>query len=461
MEEEYLKKKKDKKYEIDMVSGALAGKILRFALPLMLSGILQLLFNAADIVVVGKFAGKESLAAVGSTSSLINLITNLFVGLSIGANVVVANAFGAGKKDEIKETVHTAITVALISGVILVFVGVIFAKDFLVLMSSPEDVIELATLYLQIYFLGMPALMLYNFGSAMLRAIGDTKRPLYYLFFAGIVNVVLNLFLIIRFHMGVEGVAIATIISQYISAALVIRCMMKEEGYLHLDLRSLRIQKSKMLRIMTIGLPAGLQGIVFSLSNVVIQSTINSFGSVVMAGSAAAANIEGFIYMAMNAFYQTAITFAGQNYGAGKLKRVDKVFGFCIGFVTITGLVLGISSVVFSEVLLGIYSDDPLVIEAGRMRMMYICLVYALCGIMDVCVGILRGMNRAVIPMIVSLVGACGLRLLWIATVFRQHPTIDMLYIAYPVTWTITLSVHMICILIVRKKENARIRMQA
>lgn len=442
---------------MDMLNGPLAGKILMFAVPLMLSSILQLLFNAADVVVVGHFAGNESLAAVGSTTSLINLITNLFVGMSVGANVVVANSYGAGRYEDIKETLHTAILLALISGILLLFVGVFFAKNFLMLMDSPGDVIDLATLYLRIYFLGMPAMMLYNFGSAMLRAVGDTKRPLYYLFFAGIINVILNLILVIGCRLGVAGVAIATAVSQYISAGLVLGCLMKEEGCLHLEISKLRIQKEKVKKILTIGLPAGLQGTVFSLSNVVIQSSINSFGSVVMAGSAAAANLEGFIYMAMNAFHQTAITFSGQNYGAGKLKRVDKVFGFCMLFVCLTGLGMGLTSVYFAEPLLHIYSKDPVVVQAGIVRMTYICKTYALCGMMDVCVGILRGMNRAVMPMIVSVVGACGLRLLWIATVFQRYREIEVLYVAYPVSWLITLSVHLLCILLVRKKEKKRL----
>lgn len=449
-------KVRQKKYEIDMVHGPLAKKILLFALPLMLSSMMQLLFNAADVIVVGRFAGSESLAAVGSTTSLINLITNLFVGLSIGANVVVANSYGAGRPEEIKETLHTAMILAMASGVIVLVIGVLFAPDFLLMMASPENVIDLASVYLRIYFLGMPALMIYNFGAAMLRAIGDTKRPLYYLLFAGVVNVGLNLILVICFRLGVVGVAVATTVSQYISAGLILRCLIREKGWLHFEFRALRLDVGKMVRIMKIGLPAGLQGIVFSLSNVVIQSTINSFGSVVMAGSAAAANIEGFIYMAMNAFHQTAITFSGQNYGAGELKRVDKVFGLCVAFVSITGLGLGVLAVYFAVPLLGIYSSDAMVIEAGIVRLTYVCTLYALCGIMDVCVGILRGMNRAVIPMVVSIVGACGLRLLWIATVFQYFQKIEVLYIAYPVTWAITMSVHMLSILIVRRREGRK-----
>ena len=440
-----------------MVHGPLAKKILLFAIPLMLSSMLQLMFNAADVIVVGRFAGSQSLAAVGSTTSLINLITNLFVGLSIGANVVVANFYGAGRLEEIKETLHTAMLIAMASGVIVLVIGVLFAPDFLLMMASPEDVIDLASVYLRIYFLGMPALMLYNFGASMLRAIGDTRRPLYYLLFSGVVNVGLNMVLVICFSLGVVGVAVATVVSQYISAGLVLWCLIREKGPLHFEIAALRLDTGKMIRIMKIGLPAGLQGIVFSLSNVIIQTTINSFGSVIMAGSAAAMNIEGFIFMAMNAFHQTAITFSGQNYGARQLKRVDKVFGLCVAFVSITGLGLGLLAVGFADPLIGIYSADPAVIEAGSVRLWYVCTLYALCGIMDVCVGILRGMNRAIIPMVVSIVGACGLRLVWIATVFREFQKIEVLYLAYPVTWAITLSVHLICILIVRRREGGKL----
>lgn len=452
------KKNKGPGYEIDMTHGPMAGKILLFALPLMLSSVMQLLFNAADIIVVGRFAGKEALAAVGSTTALINLVTNLFVGLSIGANVVLANYLGADKKEEIEDTVHTAITLATLSGVFLLIIGVLFCRQFLIWMITPEDVIDLSALYLRIYFLGMPALMLYNFGSSMLRAIGDTRRPLYFLLGAGVLNVILNLGLVIGFHLGVAGVAIATIVSQYVSAGLILWCLCKGQGSLHLDFTKLGIRIDKMMRIMRIGLPAGLQGIVFAISNVVIQSSVNSFGSIIMAGSAAAANIEGFVYMAMNSLYQTAITFAGQNFGARKLKRVDRVWGLCLLFVTITGFIWGVGTLLLAKQLLGFYSQDAEVIAAGIERMQYVCKFYYFCGIMDVCVGVLRGMGRAVIPMIVSILGACGLRLLWIATYFQSHHTPGVLYVSYPITWIITLSVHIICIFIIRKKEQKRLQ---
>lgn len=444
--------KEGKKYEIDMCNGGLAGKMLKFAIPLMLSSILQLLFNAADIVVVGKFAGDESLAAVGSTSSLINLITNLFMGLSVGVNVSIAHYYGAGKEKDINETVHTAVFLSLITGVLLTAVGITFAETFLRLMDSPPDVIKLATLYLRVYFCGMTSVMLYNFGSAILRAVGDTRRPLMYLFASGIINVLFNLLFVIVFKMGVAGVGLATAISQTISACLVIHCLMKEEGSLHFNPKKLHIYKDKLVSIVKIGLPAGIQGTVFSLSNVVIQSAINSFGAIVMAGSAAAANVEGFVYMAMNAFHQTALTFTGQNYGAGKFKRVDRIAGLSLGMVSVTGIALGNLAVFFGTPLLHIYSDSSEVIAAGLVRMTFVCIPYALCGIMDVLVGVLRGLNCAVVPVIVSLLGACGLRLLWVATVFKRYPTPNMLYVSYPITWAVTICVHAICLFIVRRR---------
>lgn len=439
-----------------MIHGPLAGKLLFFALPLMLSSILQLLFNAADIIVVGRFAGKTALAAVGSNTALINLVTNLFIGLSVGANVVIANYYGAGKKGEISRTLHTGIAMAMLAGFFVLVVGEILARQFLLWMSTPLDVIGLSAVYLRIFFLGMPALMIYNFGSAMLRAFGDTKRPLYYLFLAGIINVILNLLLVIVCHMSVAGVAIATVVSEYISCGLIIRCLMREKSDLKLSMANLRVDCPTALKIIQIGLPAGFQGTVFSLSNVVIQSSINSFGSIVVAGSAAAANVEGFVYMAMNSFYQTAITFAGQNYGARDLKRVKRVMVLCLTYVVLTGIIMGKGTVLFQHALLRFYSQDEAVIGAGIVRMHYVCNVYFLCGIMDVLVGVLRGMGRAVMPMIVSIIGACGLRLLWIATVFQQYRKPEMLYISYPVTWIITFSVHFICVFFVFQKEQKK-----
>ena len=435
-----------------MCSGPLFGKILLFYIPLMLSGILQLLFNAADIVVVGRFVGSEALAAVGSTSSLINLLVNVFIGLSVGANVLAARFFGAGKKEELSDMVHTAIATSLVSGIFLIFLGVLLARPALLLMETPENVIDQAVLYMRIYFIGMPATMAYNFGSAILRAAGDTKRPLYYLFAAGVVNVVLNLFFVIVCGLGVAGVAIATVISQVISAALVIRCLALSDSDYKLDLKRLRMVPDKLLRMVQIGVPAGLQGALFSVSNVLIQSSVNSFGSVAMAGNTAASNIEGFVYTSMNAFHQTAISFTGQNYGARNYKRIGRILLICQLLVIAVGLLFGNAAYLLGDKLLLLYSSEPEVITYGLLRMSIICTTYCLCGMMDVMVGSLRGMGYSVMPMLVSLTGACLFRILWIYTVFREIPTLQCLYWSYPVSWGLTFLAHLLCFVVVYRK---------
>lgn len=431
-------------YRINMTEGNLLPKILLFTLPLMASSILQLLFNAADIIVVGKFAGSQALAAVSSTSALINLIINIFVGLSIGTNVLVARHIGANKQEEISKTVHTAMTLSIIGGILLSIFGVIAAKPLLQMMDSPVDIIDLSVLYLRIYFLGMTANLIYNYGAGILRAKGDTKRPLYFLAIAGVVNVVLNLILVIVFHMSVAGVAIATITSQFISAILIVICLMNEPGSMRLQFNHLRLDMPNLKEILKIGLPAGLQGCVFSLSNVMIQASVNSFGSVVVAGNGAAQNIEGFVYVGMNAFYQSCLTFTGQNLGANRIDRIKKTLMICLGLVTLTGLILGVGAWFFGESLLSIYADDPAVIAAGMVRLGYVSKTYFLCGIMDVMVGVLRGLGYSIIPMIVSLVGACGIRVLWLATIFQMNPTIETIYFSYPVSWIITVLAHFI-----------------
>ena len=443
-----------KKYEIDMCSGSVFRKMLLFAIPLMCSSILQLLFNAADIVVVGRFAGDNALAAVGSNTALINLFTNLFIGLSVGTNVLAARYYGAKKEADLRETVHTSMLLSIYSGVILTIVGVVGARFLLELMKAPSEVIGLATLYLRILFLGMPSMMVYNFGSAILRAVGDTKRPLYYLLGAGIINVILNLFFVITCQMGVAGVGLATVISQTISAALVVRCLMQEKGGIQLELKALSISKDKLAKILKIGLPAGFQGTVFSLSNVVIQSAVNSFGPIAVAGNSAASNIEGFVYMAMNTFYQATISFTSQNFGAKEYKRIYKILAAGEIYVIATGVILGNLAVLFGESLLHMYSSNAEVIVAGMARLRIICTIYALCGIMDVLVGALRGIGYSVIPMIVSLVGACGLRLVWIATVFQipQYHSLTIVYLSYPITWTITLTVHAVTFALAARK---------
>lgn len=427
-----------KPYELDMCHGPLMGKILTFTLPLVISGMLQLLFNAADVIVVGRFAGSESLAAVGSTGPLVNLMVNLFIGFSIGANVVVARAYGANNRRDISETVHTAMLMSVMCGIFLILVGIPLAKPLLKLMASPENVIDLSALYLKIYFLGMPATLVYDFGSAILRAAGDTRRPLYYLSAAGVINVVLNLIFVTVFHMGVAGVALATIISQTVSAVLIVISLTKESGALKLNLKKLRITYSKFRQIIRIGLPTGINSMMFSLSNMVLQSAINSFGSDTMAGNAAASNIEGFIYVAMNAFSQAAVSFTGQNIGAKEYKRVKRIFSLCTLFVVVTAAVLGVITLLSGRVLLEIFSSSPQVIDEGYTRLLYICSTYFLCGIMDVAGGVLRGMGYSVIPMIVSLVGVCGFRLVWVATIFNAHRSTGTLFLSYPITWALT-----------------------
>ncbi len=421
----------------DLTSGPMLQKIILFSLPLAASSILQLLFNAADVVVVGRFAGSTALAAVGSNGALINLLVNLFVGLSLGANVVAARC--------------------LVSGLFLAVVGFFAARGLLELMSCPEDVIDLSTLYLKIYFIGMPMTMLYNFSSALLRAVGDTKRPLFCLAVAGVINVVLNLVFVILFSMSVAGVALATIISQTVSACMVTALLVKEKGPLHLDLGHLGFHAGALGQILRIGLPAGLQSTVFSLSNVVIQSAVNSFGSTIVAGNSAASNLEGFVYTAMNAFAQAAVTFTSQNMGARRYDNLDRVMRNCLLCAAATGLVLGGGASLLGEQLLHFYSSDEAVVAAGLARMHIICTTYLLCGCMDVLASCLRGRGYSVLPMVVSLVGSCLLRLVWIATIFQLFRSTTTLYLSYPISWILTALVHLGCLLVVRHKMKQEI----
>ena len=452
-----------KKYEMDMTEGALLPKVLMFSLPLIASGILQLLFNAADMVVVGRWAGKEYLAAVGSTGSLINLMVNVFIGLSVGGSVAVAKSFGANDPAQVHKSVHTAMSLAIIAGVVVGLIGFIFCRPLLQMMDNP--VLDLATTYMKIYFLGMPFNMIYNFGASILRAVGDTRRPLIYLTIAGVVNVILNLILVICFHMNVAGVAIATVASQAVSAVLVVICLMRSHGAVHLDVKELRIHKRQLIDIARVGLPAGLQGSLFSISNVLIQSSVNGFGEVVVAANAAGGNLEGFVYTAMNAIHQAALTFASQNLGAGKIKRVRRSMWVCIATVTVIGLVMGNLMLLFGKPLLSLYLDDPTaidlatgvtVLDYGMKRMAWLLPLYCLCGLMDVMVGTLRGVGYSVMPMIVSLTGACLFRVVWVLTVFAANPTLDILYLSYPISWALTFGVHMLCyVFIARKKLRA------
>ncbi len=446
---------KKKSYEIDMLNGAVLPKLLRFALPLTLSTMLQLLFNAADVVVVGRYAGENSLAAVGSNSALINLLTNLFMGLSIGANILAARHYGAHEDAELSKTVHTSILLSIYSGVILTVIGVLGAPVILTWMKCPEEVLNLATVYLRIYFAGQTATMLYNFGAALLRATGDTQRPLFYLFLAGIVNVVLNLIFVIKFNMDVAGVALATVISQCISAALVLRCLIRETGALHLDLKKLKIHPMKLKQIMRVGVPAGLQGILFSLSNVTVQSSINSFdNTTLVAASSAASSIENFVYANINAFYQANTAFISQNYGAGNYRRIRRVHWVSVATGAVTTLILGGLVVIFGHQLLGIYSPNEAVISAGLVRLRYLVMLYWLDSLMDTQVGSMRGIGYNILPMLVTLVGVCVFRLAWLGTVFQipAYHRIEMVYIVYPISWIITSIAHGVCFAVAYRK---------
>lgn len=455
---------------MDMTQGPIFMNIVKYTLPLILTGTLQLLYNAADIIVVGRFGSDTALAAVSSTGALINLIVNVFMGLSIGSSVLVAQSFGANRRKDVSDAVHTSIAIALISGIVVGIFGFFASRGMLELMDSPEDVIGLSTIYVKIFFLGSPANMLYNFGAAILRAVGDTKRPLYYLMFSGAVNVVLNLIFVIVLGLDVAGVALATIISQIISAVLIILCLLHSDGPVRLYVKKIKIHWSKLGKILAVGLPAGIQGSVFSISNVIIQSSINGFGmSTIIGGNGAAANIEGFIYNAMNSVYQAAITFTGQNYGAKKFKRIKAVAFECVAIVFCVGFGLGVIAKIFSTQLLGIYTSKPEEIFYGTVRMNVICLTYFTCGMMDVMVGLLRGIGRSLIPTIDSILCVCGFRILWIFTYFAAYKAtgadpkdcLTILYISYPISWAMAFLVHLGCFIvfykIARKKSGGKI----
>lgn len=446
----------------DLTSGPLTIKIIKFIIPLMLTGILQLLYNAADSIVVGHYDGSSALAAVSSVGALINLLVNAFMGLSVGAAVVVAQDYGAKDYEGVSKTVHTSYLISIIGGIVVGAIGLIFSRQFLIWMGSPEDVLPLSTEYLMIYFAGTPANMAYNFGASILRSVGDTKRPLYFLTISGLVNVVLNLVLVIVFHMGVAGVAYATIISQILSAVMVIVYMMKSKDCVRFVPKKMRIHGDKLKKMLYIGLPAGFQGTVFSLSNVVIQSAVNSFGSLVMAGNGAASSLEGFTYTAMNSVYQASLTFVGQNVGAKKYDRINKVQGVCLVLVTIIGLVFGVTTYCLGDPLLSIYlPKDPEAIPYGIIRMSYIALPYFLCGMMEVMVGGQRGMGMSFIPMINALLGSCVLRIVWISTVFAADPTLFTLYISYPISWTVTTLAHTVFYFVKLHSLKKKARLEA
>ena len=447
---------KKNKYEIDMCNGSIMDKLISFSLPLMLSGILQLMFNAVDIVVVGRFSGSQALAAVGSTTALINIFTNLFIGISLGANVLAARFYASCKEKEMSETVHTAITLALISGIIMAGVGLLLAKLALELMGTPSDVIELSTLYMRIYFCGMPFFMLYNYGAAILRAVGDTKRPLIFLIISGVANAGLNMILVIIFHMGVAGVGIGTVISQLISCILVLRCLYKSEGCYQLRFSKLRIQKVYLRQIFQVGIPAGIQSTVINFSNALLQSSVNSFGSTAMAGYTAANNILGFLYVSVNAVTQACMSFTSQNYGVGKYKRMDRVLINCLILSVVISGVLGCASYAFGTEILKVYTENPKVIQCGLEILSMTTVTYFLCGIMDLFPGALRGMGRSGVPMILSIIGTVGTRIVWIFMLFPQHRSLKFLFISYPASWLFTIVMQVICFYFVRKQVHAK-----
>ncbi len=447
---------KNSKYEIDMCNGSIMDKLISFSLPLMLSGILQLMFNAVDIIVVGRFSGKQALAAVGSTTALINVFTNLFIGISLGANVLAARFYAMGKSKEMSETVHTSITLAMVSGVIMAFVGVLFARGALELMGTPDDVIDQSTLYMRIYFMGMPFFMLYNYGAAILRAIGDTKRPLLFLIISGLINAALNMLLVIYCHMAVEGVAIATVISQLISCVLVLWCLYKSEGSYQLRFSKLRIKGVYLKQIFQVGIPAGIQSTIINFSNVLLQSSVNSFGSTAMAGYTAANNILGFLYAAVNSVTQACMSFTSQNYGVSKYKRMDKVLIDCMILTVVVAGVLGCGSYLLGPQILRIYTEEEKVIRCGMEILSITTVPYFLCGIMDLFPGALRGMGYSAVPMILSIIGTVGMRVVWIFGIFPYHRSLYVLFISYPGSWLFTIVMQVICFYFVRKKIHQR-----
>lgn len=434
-----------------MCNGTLMDKLISFSLPLMLSGILQLLFNAVDIIVVGRFTGSQALAAVGSTTALINIFTNLFIGISLGANVLAARFYASGKEKEMSETVHTSITLALISGLVMALAGVLLARFALNLMGTPNDVIDQSVLYMRIYFLGMPFFMLYNYGAAILRAVGDTKRPLFFLVISGMTNAVLNLVLVIVFHMGVAGVAIGTIVSQLISSILVLRCLYTSNTSYRLYFSKLGIKTQYLKQIFQVGIPAGIQSTVINLSNALLQSSVNSFGSVAMAGYTAANNIFGFLYMSVNAVTQSCMSFTSQNYGVKKLKRMDRVLLDCMILSVGVTLTLGCGAYFFGSELLKIYTSDADVIRCGVEVLAFTTVPYFCCGIMDLLPGALRGMGYSGVPMILSIIGTVGTRIVWIFGLFPAHRSLSFLFISYPVSWILTILMQTVCFCFVRK----------
>ena len=451
------------KNSTNMLKGPLWSGLITYTIPIMLTGLLQLLFNAADLVVVGRFSGSINVAAVSATGAITNLIVNLFIGLSVGAGVAVAHGLGGNQTLEVHRTVHTALPTAIVGGIFLTIVGVIFSEDFLILMKTPKNVLPLSALYMRIYFCGMTFTMVYNFCASILRAAGDTKSPLIFLSIAGVINVILNVVFVVILKMTVDGVALATTISQGISAILVVIALIKRTDACHLDLRKMRFYKAPLLKMIRIGLPAGIQGSLFSISNVIVQSSVNSFNSdAIMSGNGAAANIEGFVYVLMNSFHQTAVNFIGQNMGAHQYKRIKNIFALCIVYVAAAGLAAGFTVWFFGEQLLGIYiTDSTEAIMHGLVRFNYSALPYFVCGLMDVSTGALRGLGASMTPMLISVFGVCGVRILWIYTIFQipQFHTPQCLYLSYLISWVVTFVFQTAAFIIIYKKRVRADRM--
>jgi putative MATE family efflux protein len=439
-----------------MLSGPLFGSIVLYTIPIILTSLLQLLFNAADLVIVGRFCGSISVAAVGATGAITNLIVNLFMGLSIGAGVTVAHGLGSREDEVVHRAVHTALPAAIVSGLFLTVVGVSFSETLLAWMDTPETVLPLSALYMRIYFGGMCFTMIYNFCASILRAVGDTRSPLIFLSIAGVINVMLNVIFVTVFHMNVAGVALATVASQAFSAIAVVIVLMRRSDACKLELKKLRFYKAQMLKMIRIGLPAGIQGSLFSISNVLIQSSVNSFGDVFMSGHAAAGNIEGFVYACLNAFHQTAVNFTGQNFGARQYDRVKKILWICLGCVTVVGIVTGTAALAFGEQLLSIYiTDSQEAIACGVLRMSYLCVSYFLLGMLDVSTGTLRGMGASVVPMIISVLGICGIRIGWIYSIFQIEAfhTPQCLYLSYPLSWVVTFAAQFVAFFILFRRH--------
>ncbi len=465
-------------YEIDMCYGSILPKLVLFAIPLVLTGILQLLFNAADMVVVGKFGSPNSLAAVGSTGSLVNLIVNLFIGLSTGANAVIARHYGAKNFESVRKSVHTAIFLSIVSGFAIMILGFTFSRPMLIFMGAPAEVIDLSVLYLKIYFIGAPFSMFYNFGSAVLRAVGDTRRPMIYISIGGVVNVILNLICVIALKLDVAGVAIATVASQIVADIFLVRALVKNEGAIRLFIREIRPHKTELIQIVRIGIPGGLQSCVFSMSNVVIQSSINYLGTTVMSASAAAANIEGFVYIGINSFFNATLSFVSQNFGRHDFGRIKKVIFYAIGLVTLYCVIMGAVVNVFASFLLGLYMSNELLpsqvsdyMMFGMQRLTLVAIPYFLCGIMDTLVGALRGFGKSLVPMVSSLCGVCGIRLVWIFTVFErckdmqtsnlfgfELSPLQMLLVSYPISWFFTALIHTTVLIFTYRKNKKQMQ---